>query len=215
MEACLKRSYALVLMDWQMPGMDGLEASRQIRARELQGRRTPIVALTANAMAGDRGRCLEAGMDDYLAKPLTLESLARMLASLAGEERATVRAQRISQAGRQAPEGLTERLARLREVLPEERLLPLIQTFLKGTPPVIEGLAEALRDRDYDAVKEKSHFLKGSCSHFGSAEMIRLCAELEQTTAGSPVQEVSRRIHRLGKLFEQVKAFLEGEFGKS
>ena len=75
--------YALVLMDWQMPGMDGLRATAAIREMEAQtvGRaRTPIIGMTANAMAGDRDMCLAVGMDDYLAKPVRLDDLSAVLA---------------------------------------------------------------------------------------------------------------------------------------
>ncbi|MBL8860641.1 MAG: response regulator [Planctomycetes bacterium] len=79
-ERCRSADYALVLMDLSMPVMDGLEATRRIRQAEARsGRRVPIVALTANAMEGDRERCLGAGMDDYLAKPLRFEGLARVI----------------------------------------------------------------------------------------------------------------------------------------
>ena len=73
--------YCLVLMDCQMPNMDGFEASRQIRAREAKGeQRLPIIAMTANAMEGDRERCLQAGMDDYIAKPVRIDQLRHLLA---------------------------------------------------------------------------------------------------------------------------------------
>jgi CheY-like chemotaxis protein len=74
-------AFDLVLMDWHLPEMDGLEATRRIRAREAEsgGRRVPIVAVTANAMQGDRERCFEAGADDYLAKPYRIEQLRALI----------------------------------------------------------------------------------------------------------------------------------------
>jgi signal transduction histidine kinase/ligand-binding sensor domain-containing protein/CheY-like chemotaxis protein len=81
--ACREREFDLVLMDVQMPGLDGQEATRRIRAGE-RGRRALIVALTAHAMAGDRERCIEAGMDDYLAKPVDVVELRRVVARAAG-----------------------------------------------------------------------------------------------------------------------------------
>ena len=79
LEALSQKQYDLVLMDIQMPEMDGLEATRQIRQTETNGRHTPIIAMTAHVMKGDRERCLEAGMDDYLAKPLEPEKLFALI----------------------------------------------------------------------------------------------------------------------------------------
>jgi CheY-like chemotaxis protein len=82
----MKSEYDLVLMDVQMPRMDGLEATAQIRFREGTNRHTPIVGLTANALPGDRERCIAAGMDDYLTKPVSIEQLKNAIGQWVGED---------------------------------------------------------------------------------------------------------------------------------
>ena len=79
LDALVGVAYDLVLMDCQMPEMDGFEATRRIRERERGSRRLPVVAMTANAMMGDRERCIEAGMDDHIPKPVRVEALHRAL----------------------------------------------------------------------------------------------------------------------------------------
>jgi CheY-like chemotaxis protein len=92
LEAIERAHYSLVLMDLQMPQMDGFEATAAIRRRESAGgRRIPIVALTAHAMKGDRERCMEAGMDDYIAKPFSAGGLARVIDRLLSQPIASVR----------------------------------------------------------------------------------------------------------------------------
>jgi CheY-like chemotaxis protein len=84
-EAVLKNRYGLVLMDCNMPEMDGFDATCEIRWREPAGRRTPVIAMTANAMKGDRERCLAAQMDDYIAKPVSVDEVRRVLGAWLGQ----------------------------------------------------------------------------------------------------------------------------------
>lgn len=87
-------SFDLILMDWQMPGVDGIEATKRLRAHDLNNvRYTPIIAVTARAMRGDRETCLEAGMDDYLAKPFTLNELRAKIENWINGPRDSVPAQ--------------------------------------------------------------------------------------------------------------------------
>jgi len=84
LNAAMAHSYGLIFMDCQMPVMEGYEATRRIREREVGRRRTPIIALTAHAMVGDREKCLDCGMDDYLTKPLRPQALEGVLRKYLG-----------------------------------------------------------------------------------------------------------------------------------
>jgi CheY-like chemotaxis protein len=164
--AALERhDYALVLMDCQMPVLDGFEATRRIRERERgAGRHLRIVAMTANAMEGDRERCLEAGMDDYLPKPVHADALAGML-------------RRYLPA---APPVLDAE--RLQELFGADRDMQrsLLQDFQAGTPPLLQRLDTALAAADFDEAGKIAHQLSGSSANLGASELEALARELRQ-----------------------------------
>jgi CheY-like chemotaxis protein/anti-sigma regulatory factor (Ser/Thr protein kinase) len=160
------RSYALVFMDCQMPEMDGYAATAAIRAREHGMERLPIVAMTAHAMKGDRERCLAAGMDDYLSKPLRPDALDAVLARfLAPADPVTALVDNA-------------RMRVFRDDYPEI-VDQLVELFVQSTPPLLADLRTAAAGADGDAVRRAAHKLRGSCQNIGAGFMAQLAHEIE------------------------------------
>ncbi|HMF15118.1 MAG TPA: response regulator, partial [Gemmataceae bacterium] len=167
--ALLRQPFDLVLMDVQMPEMDGLEATRIIRAKEAErtgfapnGGRIPIVAMTAFAMTGDREKCLEAGMDGYVTKPVRAHELFETIDRIVGASPSGVERQLVDAEG-------IDWSAALDYVGGDEALLrDLIGIFLSEGPRWLRELRSAIADADTDAVKRLAHNLKGSVRLFGA-----------------------------------------------
>jgi two-component system sensor histidine kinase/response regulator len=172
--------YVALLMDVQMPELDGFETTARIRGRERAGDHLPIVAMTASAMEGDRERCLAAGMDDYLSKPLRPDQLDAVLERWLGDTAAPADSA-SADGGRN---GLIDagRVQRFRDDYPEiaDRLVAL---FADTTPPLLEQLTNAVHASDDEAVRRLAHKLKGSCQNVGAVKMAALCRELEEPHA--------------------------------
>jgi PAS domain S-box-containing protein len=177
--AITRRRYDLVFMDCQMPDVDGFDATREIRRREGDGPHVPIVALTANALRGDRERCLAAGMDDYLAKPTDLDALERTLDRHAPS----------APAGRPVeptPEGagtLVDQQA-LSNLKALERdgpgfLAVLVREFDEGFQERLGDMRLAVSENDGAALRGAAHSVKGSAGIVGAEGMSTLCRRLE------------------------------------
>lgn len=170
-------TFDLAIMDVQMPGMDGLEATAEIRQREKKtGVHLPILAMTAHAMKGDQQRCLEAGMDAYIAKPIRPRRLLEAIQGLLGNA--------VSDASLSAPPvnagAPVDWSEALRTVGGDcELLRSLIQAFLDETPRLMAALDEAIRAPDVPAVRASAHTLKTSLHYFGAAEAAGLASRLE------------------------------------
>jgi two-component system, sensor histidine kinase and response regulator len=166
-------------MDCQMPNVDGYEATGRIRANERGDERLPVIAMTAHAMAGDRERCLAAGMDDYLSKPLRPELLDEVLERWLGVAAAKT-ATAPDEERDAAIEALIDsaRMRTFREDYPDI-VDQLLQLFLESTPELLEELHEAVDGADAAALKRAAHKLKGSCQNIGATFMATLCLELE------------------------------------
>jgi signal transduction histidine kinase/CheY-like chemotaxis protein/HPt (histidine-containing phosphotransfer) domain-containing protein len=188
--AVASTDYDLVMMDCQMPGMDGFEATAAIRRMAPPEKRVAIVAMTANAMQGDRERCLAAGMDDYLSKPVNRERLQEVI------ERWLVHSPEPGRPHRESdvapvpaplPNSSTEmahpfNLGQLESIVGRDLALKrrYLELFENTTRPLLSRLGAAVTARDPEAVRRAAHELKGSCGSIGAVPMAELSAQLER-----------------------------------
>ena len=177
----------LVFMDCQMPEMDGYAATAAIRSREPGDARLPIVAMTAHAMKGDRERCLAAGMDDYLSKPLRPEELDALLERWLGAPGRAPRPRTRRPWPRDPFDALVDD-ARMRvfRVDYPEIVDQLVELFVESTPPLLDELRAGAEAGDGDAVRRTAHKLKGSCQNIGAGFMAKLAHDLELASAAAP-----------------------------
>ena len=197
------REYALVFMDCQMPELDGYDATAAIRARETGSARLPIVALTAHAMKGDRDRCIAAGMDDYLSKPLRADQLDSVLERWLGAvaaARAAAPAAPAELAGALVDEA---RMRVFRDDYPEI-IEQLVSLFVDGTPPLLDELRAGAERGDGDAVRRGAHKLKGSCQNIGAGFLATLAHDLERAGSAEPAE-----LAGLERVFEDTRDALK------
>jgi CheY-like chemotaxis protein len=172
-----RQPYDVVLMDVQMPEMDGLEATREIRQQSREPGRPRIIAMTANALQGDREACLAAGMNDYIAKPIRQDELAAALSRAGGRDGAQPKPAALDEAA-------LDQLART--VGTPEALASLADTFLADTESILDGLRGAIGRGDAAEVRRLAHSLKSTAASFGATELSTLSRRLEElATAGS------------------------------
>ncbi len=168
-ESVQRQTYDVVLMDVQMPEMDGLDASRQICAQWGPQERPRIVAMTANAMQGDRDMCLAAGMDDYVTKPIRVEQLVEALNQVPARKESMMSAPTIDRATFDA----------LKDTTGAEFALELVDTFLEEAPSMLNDLRDAQAAQDADKFRRAAHSLKSNCNTFGALTMGAMARELE------------------------------------
>jgi CheY-like chemotaxis protein len=209
--------YDVVLMDVQMPEMDGLEASRAICARWAASERPRIIAMTAEAMEGDRDKCLAAGMDDYIAKPVTLERLAAALAKCRASTSAAVpkATARPSPEKQKIPAGAAldrEVLDQLREDLGGTAALrEVIRSFLDQTPSVLSALRDAAARADVSGIRRTAHMIKGTSSVLGARELSEQCADIERVGQTGSIDDVASRVIAVEASYRTIETALKAE----
>ena len=188
-----KQDYHLVFMDCQMPIMDGFAAASEIRRREGDQRRTRIVALTANAMSGDRERCLAAGMDDYVSKPIRTADLE---AALKRSDQRAVAAPPARQ-DLSTVEVDNDALAALVTATDRETLRAVVEMLKEDVPRSLSDLRAALASADAVALSRTAHRLKGSSGTLGLRRVQALCQGLEEDARAKRLSEAGARIDAL------------------
>src|SRR5215470_18022563 len=208
-------SYSVILMDCHMPEMDGFEAARAIRRLEAEtGHYTPIVAVTALAMSGDRERCISAGMDDYVPKPIDKEMLKVKLNHWLQPD-VVYRNQKLSRLCSAPPaanlpdDGAPINLDELRDFYGAEELNDILRVFLNSTGEFMGRLSANVQERNRTSVARMAHELKASCASVGAKQMAKVALFLEQACGQEDWDEVKQMQTDLDESFAKLKAFLK------
>jgi PAS domain S-box-containing protein len=213
--------YDVVFMDCEMPEMDGYEATAEIRRRYPDGRRVAIVAMTAKAIQGDRERCLEAGMDDYISKPVRMEDLEAVLAKYAsGTSNDNVAESRPKSAPATArPEALGPALdpavtANLRELAAATRwsvLKEIYDSFLSSAIDDRAAIRQGVVGNDAAGLRNAAHKFKGASANLGASHLAELCRQLEALGEAGRVDGAGQRLAELEQEFVRVKSEIENQ----
>ena len=208
-EAVRAGGWDVVLMDLQMPEMGGLEATRAIRAAEgTTGGRVPIVALTAHAMPGDRERCLAAGMDDYLSKPIDVARMIDVVERLGRQTGGASPRTIPASAGAAASDGPTfDEAAALTYAGGDRRLLRQVVGLFRSDAVVrVRAIGRAIRARDAEAVRVAAHTLKGAAAAVGAGSGRALAASLEQMGRAGELQGAAPALEELQQVLGELDA---------
>jgi PAS domain S-box-containing protein len=200
LEALERQPYDVVLMDVQMPELDGLDASRRIYERWPAEIRPRIIAMTANAMREDREACFAVGMDDYLAKPIRPNELAMALS----------RARTLEYTGTPRAQGAAASLdanavESLRDLGGQEFVAEMIDTFLSDAPALVETLRTTYEQGHTEGLRRAAHTLKSNGQTFGAGRFSKLCRELEERARSGELDGIAELLDRI----EQQYAALE------
>ncbi|MDX1546732.1 MAG: response regulator, partial [Rhodothermales bacterium] len=217
LDALERHAYALVLMDCQMPEMDGYTATATLRRREGDGPRTPVIAMTAHAMEGDREACLRAGMDDYMSKPVKGEILEEIIARWLNRKPAPPPPEPPAPFSMLLPsdhhlvECIRARLDEFGAADDPELIESLMHTFITHSEESLAAKRTALDDGDPVALTNAAHSLKGSCLNLGLHDLARCCEGLERAGAADRPVQASGALDALDTAFRRLGRILTAD----
>jgi len=202
--AVSRGGYDLVLMDCQMPELDGYAAATEIRHRQNGGPRIPIVAMTASAMEGERDRCLAAGMDDYVTKPIDRRRLQEVLDQWLGAAAPEPRTDEVP-----VETGSALDLSHLKSIVGHEpaTLRSYLELFHQATAPLVADVGGAIQRRDAATVARMAHTLRGSCGSIGASGMADVVGRLEDRSRSGEWDAIEELYRHLELSYQQVRTF--------
>jgi len=206
--------YTLVLMDVQMPEMDGIEATLQIRNRKwlIQNPDIPIIALTAHAMKKDREKCIETGMNDYLAKPIEPDELAKAISRWVPSNAGTLEVRTSKKSLEQEPcfdrTALLERLGGKRELYQE-----VLTLFLQDAPEQFRSLQDAINSGDVAKAQNQAHTLKGASGNVGAVGLQKIALRIEKACKEGNLKIAAEMLEMMKVEFGEVKHIIASQSG--
>ena len=214
LQLVVREHFDLVLMDCHMPEMDGYEATAQIRKLEGDNPQLPIVAMTANVQKGEAEKCLAVGMDDYLAKPLKLNTLSATLSRwFVGVEYTMAEPPERAGVAEDSEHNAFDAtvMAELREQI-GEALPTMVRVFLDDIPAYIRSLKDAISVGDSKAIGDMAHGIKGGASNFGAQQLAAVCQQMEDMGRADNLTEAPELLSQLINESNMLEAQLRREF---
>ena len=237
-DAVSSKGYDLILMDCQMPQVDGYEATKAIRSKEAvqneyarnkdsKPAHVPIIALTAHAMKEHRDRCLSAGMDDYLSKPFKQEQLRTLLEQWLPQEtvmsgaaepkqdepETTVKTSQALLGSEKSPidAEVLDRIRALQRKGSSNILEKAIHHYVSYTPKLLAALSEASAQGDASALQKAAHSLKSSSANLGAVKLVALCKEIEMKAHANTIEKAQSQVAKMHAEYERVRVALEAK----
>lgn len=211
-EALKINRFDMILMDIQMPDMDGLEATRTIRTIEGNESHTVIIALTANAMQGDRERCIQAGMDDYLSKPIKQNDIDGMVEKWLSVKPAVDNGK--ADAADAAFKAIIDpkRIEEIKEIGDDGLLKELLNLYLEDLKQFSRDVSLAQDAGNFQRIYESSHKLKGSSANLGVESIRQACIQMEQFAKDRDPAKISVQLTAMQETMEQIRMFITVKF---